>query len=732
MGKWTRRAFLATGGIVGGGLIIGAGTAVFIRPGHRTPELAKMFQGEDEVMINAWVKLMPDNSIKVIVPHAEMGQGAHTALPMMLADEMDADWSQVSMEEAPVHPEYASMHIARDFIMPMEVPTVLEDTLNGVFLTAAKSMNMQITGGSFSVRGTGLWGMRRAGAAARELLTQAAANEWNVPADEVSTELSHVIHKKSGRREPYINFAEAVAAQQGSHQPKLKEPSEFKIMGTHVERYDIPAKVDGTAVFGVDVSEPDMLYACVKCAPVFGASVASIDDIKAKSMPGVKAVVALDNGVGVVADKYWRAKKALEQVEIQYSNHDEKLLDTEEIYAQFRKDMDLAIQNGDEQEDFTKGNARDVLNQSTEVFEAEYLVPYLAHATMEPLNATARVSDNKIELWSGLQNPLGTRTHIAEEYGLELEQVTVNNLYLGGGFGRRAQQDYPSQAVKLASAVPGKAVKMIWSREEDIQQDRYRPAIISRFKAALDDQGYPTAWENQFVDKHEPVEAPTIPYAIDNQYVHYTGSPTHIPFGPWRSVDHTQHAFFTESFIDELAHAAKADPYEYRAALLKNEPRFLNVLNKAAKMADWGSDLPEGWGRGIALQRSFGTIVAEVAVVNMTSGKPKVENVYCAVDPGYAVSPDAFKAQMESGIIYGLTAALFGKIDIQKGAVVQSNFHDYRMLRMKDSPDIEIEIINSGEKMGGAGEPGTPPIAPAVTNAIYAINGQRIRELPIA
>ncbi len=732
MGKWTRRAFLATGTIVGGGLLIGAGTAVFIRPGHRTPKLAKMFQGEDEVMVNAWVKLLPDNSIKVIVPHAEMGQGVHTALPMMLADEMDVDWSQVSMEEAPVHPEYASMHIARDFMLPMEVPTVLEDTLNGVFLKAAQAMNFQITGGSFSVRGTGVWGMRRAGAGAREILMRAAAEEWQVPLAELATEKGHVLHLASERKVPYIDLAEAAAGLKASDQPTLKQPDEFKIMGTRVERFDIPAKVDGTAVFGVDVELPDMLYGCVRCAPVFGATVTSFDASAAKSMPGVKAVVDIGNGVGVVADKYWRAKKALDQVEISFSENEAQQLDSEQIFSKFRADMDSAVANGDEEEDFTKGDARKLLAQAEDVIEAKYRVPYLAHATMEPLNATARVRDGSIELWSGLQNPLGTKNFLAEEFELEPENVKINNVYLGGGFGRRAQQDYPTQAVKLAQAVPGKAVKMIWSREEDIQQDRYRPAIVSRFRGALDADGYPQAWENQFVDKHEPVEAPTIPYKVDNQYVHYTGSPTHIPFGPWRSVDHTQHAFFTESFIDELAHHAGQDPFEYRAHLLREEPRFLKVLQMAAKMADWGKTMPEGWGQGIAIQRSFGTIVAEVADVNMSSGSPKVERVFCAADPGFAVSPDAFKAQMESGINYGLTAALYGKIDIDKGAVVQSNFHDYHMLRMQDAPEIDIEIINSGEKIGGAGEPGTPPIAPALTNAIYAITGKRIRELPVS
>jgi isoquinoline 1-oxidoreductase beta subunit len=308
----------------------------------------------------------------------------------------------------------------------------------------------------------------------------------------------------------------------------------------------------------------------------------------------------------------------------------------------------------------------------------------------------------------------------------------VHNVYLGGGFGRRSLPDYVHQSVQLAQALPGVPVKMIWSREEDVQQDYYRPAVVSRFKAALDTAGNPTAWENQFIDKHEPVEAPTIPYAVANQFIHYTDSPTHIRFGAWRSVDHTQHAFFTESFIDELAHAAGKDPYQYRRDLLNDQPRVLKVLDTAAQMANWDTPLPAGRARGIALQLSFNSVVAEVVETEIVAGTPVVHKVYCAADVGFAVNPDGVKAQMESGIIYGLGAALYGEITIDKGAIEQSNFHDYRAVRMNDAPDIEVRIINSGESLGGAGEPGTPPIAPALTNAIFALTGKRIRELPIS
>lgn len=729
MGKWTRRAFLTTGALVGGGLIVG----VAIRPGHRTPKLASLVERSGETLINAWVKILPDNSITVIVPHAEMGQGVHTVLPMMLADEMDADWSTVSMEQAPVHDEYASNDIVREVALPRQVPGIVEDTLKGTFLKIAQSMSLQITGGSFSVRGTGTWSMRVAGAAARELLIDAAAEQWQVPANEIRVEKSVLYHDKSNRSDQFIAFANAAAGKQGASKPKLKTPEQFNIMGKHVERFDIPSKVDGTAVFGVDVELPDMKYACVKCAPVFGSTVLSIDSSDATVMAGVVKIVDLGTGVGVIADSYWQAKKALGKVNVTYTESKTNRVTSEAIFEQFGKSMDDAIANENEEDDHKAGDARGVLTKAKNIIEAEYRVPHLAHSTMEPMNCTAWSHNDQLEIWAGLQNPLGVRNTLAEQFDFEPENVVINNVYLGGGFGRRAMDDYPIQGAKLALAVPGVPVKMIWSREEDTQQDFYRPAIMSRFKASLDDNGMPEAWENQFVDKHEPAEAPTIPYAVANQYIHYINSPTHIRFGPWRSVDHTQHAFFTESFIDELAAKAGKDPYQYRYDLLSNELRVRNVLETAAKMANWGKAMPQGWGQGIALQRSFNTIVAEVVDVDMTNGKPRVDKVYCAADPGYAMSTDGFKAQMESGIIYGLTAALYGEINIKDGAVVESNFHNYKMLRMNESPSIEIEIINSDDtSLGGGGEPGTPPIAPALSNAIFAITGNRIRSLPIS
>jgi isoquinoline 1-oxidoreductase beta subunit len=728
MSKLTRRAFLTAGLIIGGGLIVG----VAIRPGHRTPKLAKFMQHDDEVLVNAWVKLLPDNSVTVIVSHAEMGQGAQSALAMMLADEMDVDWDSVTIEEAPAHDEYANFHMAREFLLPGKMPGIVNQTINGVFLTISKTIALQVTGGSFSIRSTGERGMRVAGAAARELLMQAAAQEWQVAVTEIRADKSYLYHDATARNAPYIKFAKTAAEQQGSEFPTLKIPQQFNLMGNEdIQRLDIPEKVDGTAKFGIDVVLPGMRYATVKTSPVFGSKVEIIDASSAEKMKGVIKVVNLGDGVGVIADSYWQAKKAIAAVTVTYSASEWDNTSTDSIMAQFRTDMDKAVANGDEEEDFSEGDARNVIELAASVITAEYSVPYLAHITMEPMNSTALVKDGKIEVWGGTQNPLGIRAAIAEEFDIDADNVVINNVYLGGGFGRRAMKDYPIQAVKLASALPGVPVKMIWSREEDVQHDFYRPAIVSRFKAVLGNSGLPTAWENQYVDKHEPKEAPYIPYQVDNQFVHFIESPTHIPFGPWRSVDHSQHAFFTESFIDELAHAADQDAFQYRRTLLQSEPRYLKVLDSVAKMSDWERPLPLGWGRGIAIHGSFNSIVAEVVEVDMSSGSLRVDKVFCVADAGFAYCPNAFRAQMESGIIFGLSAAMHGEITIKNGAVMQSNLHDYKVIRMNTAPDIYVEIINSGDKTGGAGEPGTPPIAPALTNAIFAATGKRIRELPI-
>jgi isoquinoline 1-oxidoreductase beta subunit len=427
-----------------------------------------------------------------------------------------------------------------------------------------------------------------------------------------------------------------------------------------------------------------------------------------------------------VAEGYWLAQQALDRLDVQFDDGPAGSVSQDSIFAQFQADLD----NGEGNNDMVRGDAAKAFESGGKVVEAEYRVPYLAHACMEPLSATAWISDGQCEVWVGSQNPLGFRGEVASALDMADEQVKVYNHYMGGGFGRKSTGDYAVFAARIAREVD-QPVKLIYSREEDTRQDRYRPAVLSRFKAVLDDAGDPIAWQNHFVDKHEPAEATHVPYRIAHLDIRDFPSPTHVPFGPWRSVDHSQHSFFTESFIDELANQSSKDGYRYRRDLLAHEPRMLAVLDRAARESDWDRQLPEGWGRGIALQRSFGTVVAQVLEVEVVDGQVRVDRVVCAVDPGFAVNPDGLTAQIESGVIYGLTAALFGEISIENGAVKQSNFHDYEMVRMPDAPNIETHIINSGESWGGAGEPGTPTVAPALANAVFDATGTRIRELPL-
>jgi len=728
MGKWTRRGVISAGVVAGGGLIVG----VALRPGHRGPELAELVADEGEHLVTAWLKIDSNNHVTAIVPHSEMGQGAQTALTQMIADELDADWDQVSFMEAPAEDEYANWSMGKGFILgDADIPKALVPTVDGLFLQVGKMMKLQITGGSASVRTTGVHGMRVAGAAARDLLLEAAASQWDVAKSELRAEKSQIIHEASSRRAPYAEFAVAAAALEPSRTPTLKSIDEFKIMGKHVDRHDIPAKVNGTAQFALDANVPGMKYAAVTGAPVFGSQVVSVDSSAAEKRPGVHQVVNLGDAVAVVADGYWAAEQALKRVDIQWSKTDNDTLNSEQLFARFDADLAAAQDGGDSSQDIAQGDTSAAFQGAAKVVEATYRVPYLAHACMEPLNATAQIKGDQCEVWVGTQNPLGFRYEVAEAIGFEPEQVTIHQHIMGGGFGRKASGDYAAQAARIAQSA-GVPVKLIWSREQDTRQDIYRPAVASKFRAALSEAGEIVAWENVYHEKHEPAEAPLIPYAVSAQRIHHTDSPTHVPFGPWRSVDHSQHGFFTEAFFDEVATAAEKDPYELRRELLADKPRHRAVLDLAAEKAGWGEPLSRGAGRGISLQESFGSIVAQVVDVSVNAGKVKVERVVCAIDAGFAVSPDGLSAQMESGINFGLSAALYGDITIENGAVKQSNFHDYQMLRMHEAPVVETHIINSGATWGGAGEPGTPGIAPALASAVYQATGTRVRQLPLS
>ena len=724
--KWTRRSFIGAGAVAGlaaGGVLV---VGIAIRPGDRTDKLAKYVTDGDEQLVTTWVKIAPDNTVTAIIPHGEMGQGIHTALSAMLAEEMEADWDAMEIMEAPAEKDFANFELGREFLMGnANIPGPLFDTVNGLMLKAAQSMDLQITGGSTSVRFTGVGAMLTAGAAAKELLLEAAAEQWDVPLSELRAEKSYIYH--GDKKAPFAEFAVTAATLKPNLRPKLKARSDYKLLGQSLPRVDIPAKVDGSAIFGIDAQVQGMKYGTVMAAPVHGQRVATIAGAEAHSMPGVHGVYNMGDYVAVVADGYWQAKQALDMVEVEWTSAETDNVSEETIFAQYAE----ALDNGEKTVLHKSGNVTKAMKEAVSVYEAEYRVPYLAHACMEPMNATAWVRDGKCDLWAGTQNPLGTRMVTANTLDMDPENVTVHTAFMGGGFGRRATPDYTNQAVQVAKKA-GVPVKLIWSREETTQQDHYRPSVLGRFKAGLDEDGMPIAWESNFVHKMDPPEASAVFYDIPNVRAQYADSPTHVRLGPWRSVDHTQHGYFTESFIDELAVNAKMDGYEFRRKFLKDKPRHLKVLDTAAKMAGWGKALPAGQAQGISICESFMTIVAEVVTVDMSQGDPRVLHVACAADAGFAVNPDGFKAQMESGIIYGLTAALFGEITISDGAVEQSNFHDYTMVRMDNAPEIDVEIISSDARIGGAGEPGTPPISPAVTNAVFKATGKRIRELPLS
>jgi isoquinoline 1-oxidoreductase beta subunit len=738
MGKWTRRAFLTTGVIAGGGLIVG----VAIRPGNQASEMSDLLGDDGGQFVHAYVRIDSDNTITVMVPHSEMGQGAQTALAQMLAEELDADWNNIRIEEAPAIGAYSHYSLGRKYLLKgINFPDVIVPSIDGAMMKLMDSLGLQVTGGSMSIRITGSLGMRVAGASTRQMLRKAAASAWQVPLKDITTDNSHLVHTPSSRREPYASFVNEVAEMTPSQAPEFKKAEDYKIVGKFVPRLDIPSKVDGSAQFALDIRRPGMLYATVIRAPVFGATIVSIDDQAARKIEGVVDVIELPQAqsnmmiggfqsspaVAVIADSYWTAKKGRETLNITWSDVDLAARSSIDIFAQFAKDITASEER---QSDRLQGDTPTQFLNASKVIEADYTVPFLAHTCMEPLNATAEISNGQCEIWVGCQNPLGFRKAVAEALSVDEEKVTLHNQLMGGGFGRKSRPDYAIQAAQIAKTV-GRPIQLIWSREEDIRQDFYRPAIQSRFKGGIDESGKLLAWENTYVNKAEPTEAPLIPYAVGAQDIGHVSSPTHVPFGAWRSVDHSQHGFFTESFIDEVANATGKDAFKFRLDLLKDKPRHLAVLKRAAEEANWETPLAKGRGKGISLQESFGSIVAQVVEVSIVDKSISVDRVVAVIDPGLAIAPDGMKAQIESGIIYGLSAAMYGEITIQDGAVVESNFHDYRSLRMSDAPSIETHIINSGHELGGGGEPGTPGIAPALANAVYAASGIRVRSLPL-
>jgi isoquinoline 1-oxidoreductase beta subunit len=725
MGKWTRRAVITAGSLVGGGLALGVGGIAFAP--NRIGVLPKG-DGKEATQLTTWLKIAPDNTVTAVVPHCEMGQGVHTALTMMLAEELDADWNLVRMEEAPAEEIYANGYIARVFVPGMgDVPKFTERFVDWGTYRLTRLMDLQVTGGSSSVRGTGFLGMRVAGGAARTMLIEAAAKRWNVPVGECETKLSSVIHPGSNRSATYGELAADAAKLDPPVHPQLKSADKYTIVGKPIPRIDIPSKVDGSAKYGIDVAMPGMLYATVAAAPVFGAQLGSVDTAPIANLPGVKKVVKLDNAVAVVADSYWRALKALRALIPTFTETTQRKENSETLSSIIGR----ALEGDESKKIFSSGDAAATIGGAAKAIEAEYRVPFLAHATMEPMNATARIANDRCEVWTGVQDPLAARKVAADASGLDADQVTLYNQQLGGGFGRRlpGAHDFVDQAVRIAKEMSPAPVKLIWSREEDIQHDYYRPAVIGRYKGAVDSKAAPIVWISKF--NGAGGDAARVPYAIAHQDIRALRVKSHVREGSWRSVEHSQHGFFTESFIDELAHAARKEPYEFRRGLLEHAPRHRAVLEKAAWISGWGAEPAPGRARGIALVESFGSIVAEVAEVEIVDSRIRVHNVWAAVDCGYVVNPDTATAQIEGGIIFGLSAALFNEITIQDGRVAQSNFSDFPLPKIADAPRIKVEFIQSNAALGGLGEPGVPPIAPAVANAVFALTGKRVRSLPL-
>jgi isoquinoline 1-oxidoreductase beta subunit len=713
-----------------------------------------------ETALNGWVKVSADNTVTVVMSQAEMGQGAHTGLAMLLADEMDADWTRVRLEQSTLDAIYnnqAALIGALPF-QPDDQGLVKRATGHVVGKLLREIPGLLGTGGSSSI--TDQWlPMREAGASARAMLIAAAAAQWSVPVHECRAETGRVLHP-SGRSAAFGELAAGAAQLSLPKGVTLKDHAQFKLIGRPVRRIDNAAKLNGSAVFGIDVLPPGLLYASVIMCPTLGGKVAKFDPAAAQASPGVRKVIALDpvagstlvpgqtsGGVAVIADTPFHAMRALPKVAIEWDHGAAAGLSSRSLLDELRHTLDT----GEGKVHFARGDVAAAMSSAAKVIDAEYRVPLLAHATMEPMNCTVQFKNGAATVWAPTQAAGFANSAVAKALGIKAAQVDVKVTYLGGGFGRRYFTDFIVQAALLARETDGAPVQLLWSREQDMTHDYYRPAYLCRCKAGLDPQGKLVAWTStsagssmgapSFLDSATDGASNTA-YVFPNARIAHQPVESAVTGGIWRSVAHSQNAFFTESFIDECAAAAGKDPVAFRAELLNSNPRHLRVLRRAAELARWGQ--PQGAAadgaatdgakraQGIAIHRSFGSVVAQVAEVSLTQDKLiRVHRVYCVIDCGVAVNPNLIRQQMEGAIVYGLSAALQGEITIDKGQVQQSNFHDYAPLRIDECPAIEVEIIASDEPPGGVGEPGTPPIAPAVANAVYALTGQRLRSLPL-
>lgn len=739
--KITRRTFLIASTAIAGGVAFG--TYQYNKP-TPNPLLADGAAGADTVSLNPYLKIDQDG-VTVITPKSEMGQGVHSMFAMLVAEELDLDWKTIKTEHGPASNAYYNSALMRAMAGHDYDQSATANTMRGYTEIAAKFLGMQITGGSTSAP-DGFVKLRSAGASARLTLILAAAKQWGVDATTLKTEDGHVVNPY-GDKLSYTELAVAAADIDAPKTPPLRDPAQWRYLGKSMPRTDIPTKTTGQAQFASDVRLPDMLHATVRMSPRFGAGIKSSDTSKAEAMPGVEKVMKLDNnGFAVIANNTWRALKAANAIEVEW--------ETASYPADNAGIMQLYEESFDAEPNGTFANEGDIelaFADAGEVVEAEYRVPYLAHTTMEPMSAVAQVKDDRIDIWTGAQSPTGMRDMIAELSGLSKDQVHIHTTLLGGGFGRRAENDMAIQVYQIAKATSGRPVKLSWSREEDTRHDFYRPAAIARLKGLMA-SNKPSALDAQIaspsimlsMSKRAPMPAmgpdqliaegtAGQPDQIENLRVRGYAPELDIPIGFWRSVGASFNGFVHESFMDELAASKDLDPIEMKLATIGELSDVgIKVVEKVKEMSGWtGRKSDNGAGRGFAYTLSFGAHTAQVIDVSMTNGSVKIDKIYCAVDVGTALDPRNVIAQIESGIIYGLSAAISGDLTFKDGEVVQSNFHDNKAMRMYQVPEIEVFVLENNPSITGVGEPGTPPSMPALANAIFALTGKRIRELPL-
>jgi isoquinoline 1-oxidoreductase subunit beta len=723
-----RRAFL-----IGGAALIGGGLfAVSWSERAATRRAAKLVAEDKAGVFQTWIRIAEDDTVTIFSPHVDFGQGSLTGLAQMAADELDADWSKVVLESAPVKVAFANAPLAKGFggeLLPFSIPPFLKGIEGATFAMIARNIPLQVTGGSSTVRATGQTGMRVAGAAARHALIAAAAKRLGVPEVELTTANSRVIHAKSGRSLRYGELAADAAEMTLVAEPKLKDARDYRFIGMPIPRLDIPAKVDGSARYGMDVQLPDLRVATIMAAPVRGGKLDSVDAAPALGVKGVEKVVKLDNAVAVIATGYWQALTGLRALSPKFSDGGHGALSSASITA--AQAAKIKTDKPDNKSGHGDVPAALAAN-GVKLVEADYAVPFIHHAMMEPFALTAHFQDGKLQLWGGVQDPLHSRKAAAAAADISMDHVIFHPMIMGGAFGRRLPGfcEIIGQVVQIAKQTPY-PVKLIWSREEEVQHGTYRPQASAHLKAALDKDGRIAGWTTDYAQSEDAARETRFVYDVPAFALRHYKFATNQHDGAWRSVNSNQNGFYSESFMDELAHAAGEDPYEFRRKHLQPGSRHLAVLDDVAKRSGWGTPLSTGRGRGIAMVESFNTIVAHVIEASVgDDGRPRAHKVWSSVDCGRVVNPDGGAAQIVGGIIMALSSCVDEAITLDKGAVEQSNFHDYPLLKLAEAPDVDVNFLKSDASMGGLGEPGVPPTAPALANAIFAATGKRIRQLP--